>query len=69
MASVGIQEVLVGELRDCARFTARLFAVGGVREEGLADRIVEHAIWVREGTFHLIKDNAVVAQISLLVNL
>ena len=69
MASMGVQEVLVGELRDCARLAARLFAVGGVREESLAHRIVEHAIWVRKSTLHLVEDNAVVAQIALLVSL
>ena len=67
MASVGVQEVLVGELRDCARLAARFFAVGGIREEGLADRIVEYAIWIREGALHLVEDNTVVAKIALLV--
>ena len=69
VASVGVQEVLVGELGDCTRLTTGFFAVCGVREEGLAHRIVEHAIRVGEGALHLVEDNAVVAQIALLVSL
>ena len=68
VASVGVQEVLVGELGDCARLTTGFFAVCGVREEGLAHRIVEHAIRVREGSLHLVEDNTVVAKIALLVS-
>ena len=69
MASVGVQEVLVGELGDCTRLTTGFFAVCGVREESLAHRIVEHAIRVREGALHLVEDNAVVAQVALLISL
>ena len=69
MASVGVQEVLVGELRDCARFAAGLFTVGSVREESFADRIVEHAIRIRECALHLVEDNTVITQISLIISL
>ena len=60
MAGMGVEIAFVGEAGDGRRVAARFEGVAGVGQEGLAERVVEHAFGVGQGALHLVEDHAVV---------
>ena len=66
MARVRVQELLVGERRDCARVAAALVRIGGVGIERGVDGVVQHAHGVGQRALHLVEHHAVIAQRALV---
>ena len=62
VARMRIEEAFVGKRRNGARMPARLERVAGVRKERMVHLAHEHAFRVGQRAFHLIEDDAVVAQ-------
>ena len=66
MAAVGVEEALIAELGDRGGVAARLEAVGALWEELAAEGLHEDLVGVGESAFHLVIDDAVVAQAPVL---
>ena len=64
MASVRVQELLVGERRNRTRIAAALVRIGGIGIERGVDGVVQHAHGIGQRALHLVEHHAVVAQRS-----
>ena len=62
VARMRVEEAFVGKRRNGARMSARLERVAGVREERMVHLAHKHAFRVGQRAFHLVEDDAVVAQ-------
>ena len=63
---VKIQILLIGEFRDILRIAARFHGIGGVRIKGLHDPALEYIVRKRQNPLHLVVNNAVVGQLSVM---
>ena len=62
MTRMGVQIALVGQLGDGPRMPSRFESVARIREKSPVHRVVEHTVRIGQRTFHLIENDAVVAQ-------
>ena len=62
VAGVGLEELLVGELRDGARVATALEAVAGVGEEPVVEGLQEDLVGIGVRALHLVEDDAVVGE-------
>ena len=66
---VEIQKLLIGKLGNHLRVAAGLHPVGGVRIQKTCNLSPQHTFGGGEGTLHLIVNDAVVDQLSVLIQL
>ena len=62
MVPMGLKELLVGQLHDSPRVSARLKGVAGIREQGGIHGPIQNAVRIGKCALHLVEHHTVVAQ-------